>query len=174
MRLTSKAKTIAAGLGVLSIVGILAFADIGELKLAGEPADVYYPDDQVEALVRAAAEGDVAGMETAVAAGADVNYSGLNGFRPLYWPMLAGNKEGFRALLELGADPLLTAHKGHSVIDTAAGADDPEYLRILLEQGFDPNIPIGHDDKPAIFTAIISSRWPQFELSYARIWVTGG
>ena len=164
MRLTLKSLIAVAGLGFLVVVGVIAIADVGELTLAGDPADVYYPDDKVEALVRAAAEGDVAAMESAVAAGADVNYAGLDGFRPLYWPMHAGNKEGFHALLELGADPLLTTDKGHSLIDTAAGADDPDYLLILLESGFDPNIPVGYENKPAIFSAIMSHRWPQLEL----------
>jgi ankyrin repeat protein len=108
MRLTPKSLTAVAGLGLLVILGVMAIADVGELKLAGDPADLYYPDDRVKALVRAAAEGEVAAMEAAVAAGADVNYAGLEGFRPLYWTMHAGNKVGFRAMLEFGADPLLT------------------------------------------------------------------
>ena len=114
----------AAGLGVLAVIGVMAIADIGELELAGDTVDVYFPDDRVEALARAAAEGDVAAMNAAIDDGADVNYAGLEGFRPLYWPMHAGNKEGFRA---------------------------------LLDNGFDPNTPVGYDDKPVIFRAVIST-----------------
>lgn len=164
MRLIPKMVAATTALGLLAVIGVFAIAELGELKLAGDPADVYYPDDKVEALARAAADGDVPAMKAAIAAGADVNYAGLEGFRPLYWPMHAGNKKGFSALLELGADPLLTTNKGHSLIDTAAGADDPDYLRILLENGFDPNTSVGYDNKPPIFSAIIGHRWPQLKL----------
>lgn len=143
------------------LLGLLGF---GEYRLAWKPASHYFPDENVEALAKAAAEGDVPAMKKAVAAGADVNYAGFEDIRPLFWAFSAHNKEGLQALLDLGADPYLEADDSFSLVNIAAGADDPDYLRILLDHGLDPNVPVGHTSDPPIFEAIMQRRKPQLEM----------
>ena len=149
---------------IASAWGVGMVSGLGEFRLAGKPASHYFPHEQAEALVRAAAAGDVDGMKAAVEAGADVNFSGFEGIRPLFWALFAENKAGFQALLDLGADASQEAKRRSTVIDIAAGADDPDYLRMLLDHGVDPHTPLGKEELPAIFTAIEQHRWPQLKL----------
>ena len=149
---------LASAWGVGMVLGL------GEFRLAGRSAAHYFPDEQAEALVRAAAAGDVDAMKAAIEAGADVNFSGFEGIRPLFWAMFAENKAGFQALLDLGADASQEAKRRSTVIDIAAGADDSDYLLMLLDHGVDPNILLGKQDLPPIYTAIDQGRWPQLKL----------
>lgn len=151
-------------LALASIWDVGTLLGFGEYRLAGKPASFYFHDDKVEKLVRAAAEGDIPAMKAAVAEGVDVNYAGFEKIRPLYWPLYSGNKVGFETLLDLGADPRLEAKGGHSLVNTAAGADDPDYLRILLDRDLDPNQSAGYRREPPIFKAIVQHRWPQLNL----------
>lgn len=164
MRFSASSIISALVLCLLAIWGAVEVLGLGEVRLNGKPASYYFPDEQVEALVTAAAEGDVPAMKAAVEAGADVNYAGIEDIRPLLWPMYAKNKVGFEALLELGADPKLHAKDNFSLINVAAGGDDPDYLRMILDHGFDPNTPLGRKEEPAIFEAIMQNRWPQLKM----------
>lgn len=151
-------------IGLATLFWTMAVASCGEAEVGGKTADEIFSDRQVAALADAAAEGDLAAVDRAVEAGADVNAVGIDDATPLFWAIGAQNKEGFKRLLEHGADPFYQPHDFYSVVQLAAGADDPEFLEILLDQGLDPNRPTGSEQTPPIFTAIIQHRLPQFEM----------
>lgn len=142
-------------------------ASCGEFEVGGKTASDLFPDAQVAALARAAAEGDVAAIDQAIADGVSVNAVGVDEATPLVWATGAQNKTGFERLLEHGANPYHQPDGFYTVVELAAGSDDPEFLKILLDRGLDPNAPAGSDKNPPIFTSIIQHRWPQLELLLA-------
>ena len=143
-------------------------AACGEFEVGGKKAADVFGDEQVAALARAASEGDLAGMDAAIAAGADVNYQGLDGTTSLEWSFYAENKPAFEKLYKTGADPYLMDSREINVVVQAARGDDPDYLEILLDNGLDPNRPADEDEFPPIFSAILQSRWPQINLLLAH------
>lgn len=145
----------------------MAVASCGEHEVGGKTAADIFADERVAGLARAAAKGDIDAIDQAVADGVDVNAIGSDDATPLLWAIFALNKAGFKQLLEHGADPYFQPDKSYTVVELAAGADDPEFLEILLDHGLDPNRPAGSDQNPPIFTAIIQHRWPQLELLLA-------
>lgn len=149
------------------LFGTMAVAACGELEVGGKVASEIFADEQVAALARAAAEGDVAAIDQAVADGVDVNARGLDEGTPLLWAIGAQNKAGFKRLLEHGADPYFHSDDFYSVLQFATGHKNPEFLKILLDQGLDPDAPTGSEQTPPIFMAIIQHRWPQLELLLA-------
>ncbi|MGI9451082.1 MAG: ankyrin repeat domain-containing protein [Geminicoccaceae bacterium] len=154
--------------GLSILLGTMAVASCGEYEVGGKTAADLFPNEQVAVLARAAAAGDIAAIDQAVADGVDVNAVGIDDATPLAWATGAQNKDGFKQLLKHGADPYFQPEGFYSVVQLAAGAEDPAFLEILLDQGLDPNRPTGSDQYPPIFTAIIQHRWPQLELLLAH------
>lgn len=71
---------------------------------------------------------------------------------PLIWAMLVDNEASFRLLLKLGANPNLKDKDNIQPVALAAGArDDNPYLKILLQNGGDPNS--WQRTKPALHVA---------------------
>ncbi|MGO1070852.1 ankyrin repeat domain-containing protein [Lysobacter sp. CA199] len=95
-------------------------------------------DARTAELAEAAAAGDAARVRERVAAGAQVDGRGAKGVTPLQWALYHHSLAGMRALLAAGADPKVAAHDCMTVVHLAAMADDPRYLRALLEHGADP------------------------------------
>ncbi len=125
-----------------------------------EPED-YFPDPQVIALVRAVGQGDIESIDRLAAAGANVNALGRNSkargwqeMTPLLWSRLAGRKNAFRRLLELGADPNATVRGVGSIVRFAAGSDDSEWLQIALAHKGNPDIVTGKIGDTPIFRTI--------------------
>jgi hypothetical protein len=108
-----------------------------------------FPDaPQTQALAKAAAAGDLGKMDGLVAHGADVNARGAGGATVIGWALYKQNLDGFRHLLELGADPNTTwdaatlpdhLYIGCSVMHASRGA----FLRAALAAGGDPNLECG-------------------------------
>lgn len=71
---------------------------------------------------------------------------------PLIWAMLIDREKSFRELLRLGANPNLKDGQNVQPVAIAAGSsDNNKYMKILLENGGDPNS--WQKDKPAIHNA---------------------
>jgi len=111
------------------------------------PAEFYGDPLQVRLAV-AVDQDDIAAVDAAVRDGANVNAWGRDGFSLLYWAMARDRTAGFEALVKNGAD--LTAEYRDPVqvsdsrlrdwiIRLALTADNPEFLRIAMRHGFDPN-----------------------------------
>jgi hypothetical protein len=99
-----------------------------------------FPDLKVRQLAKAAGKGNIKKINQLVLEGIDVNARGSLGATPLYWAMR--NYEGFKRLLELGADPNIIYNDGDSVIREASFSSliDDRVLRAALEHGGNPNL----------------------------------
>lgn len=117
------------------------------MKVVGETADGYFGASAEAQLARAAAEGRVDEVRRLVKAGARVNAVGKQNMTPLVWALTARNPVGMRALLELGADPNQRVGPERQLhpVWLAAGQDQPDQLKVLLEFKGDPNA--RHNDR---------------------------
>ena len=147
------------------LVLTMSTGSCAEYRLVGKPASHYFNTGKVAELANAAADGDLDRLNALAAEGVDVNAEGFEGINPLLWTMIAGNKASFAKLLELGADPFQQAKNEISVADDSTAADDPEFLKILLEHGVDPNgLANPRRNETLLMKAVLYSRWPQVEL----------
>lgn len=143
--------------------------------LCHRPLSQAYSQTQANALVRAAVRGDSDEIAELTATGADVNYLEPDAVPMLMWTLCAGNKQGFEALLKAGAAPDLTGtghgrgsglgdrfrtrgsviNEGWSATMMAAATPDPEFLRLALRYGANPNANAGQRTaaKPLIIAA---------------------
>jgi len=101
-----------------------------------------FPDPRMRALAKAAGQGRVKKVEHLVAEGVDVNSRGTQGVTPLFWAMR--DFDGFKKLLELGADPNVVYGDGNSVMHAAVNQKDLRILKAALQTGGNPNL-VGGD-----------------------------
>jgi len=103
----------------------------------------HFADERVVELVIAANEGDVKSIDRLVQEGADVNYRGQQNLTPLFAALSSANLQGFKRLLEHGADPNIPTTDGDSVIWWLVAGDKPDVLidmlKLALQHGGDPN-----------------------------------
>lgn len=125
-------------------------------KTAGET----FADSNVVALAHAACRGNAAEVERLAKAGAEVNAlsvpRGQGQITPLGWVLSCGDKVGLEALLEAGADPNTRLvqpgiggakwdHPEYSItpllyaLHLSMERNDPDWLKLLLKHGGDPN-----------------------------------
>ncbi|CBL46592.1 Hypothetical protein HDN1F_30090 [gamma proteobacterium HdN1] len=121
-----------------------------------------FTNPRVAALVRAAVNGNISEVKNYIAEGVSVNSPGSHGVTPLMFVLMSRNKQGARALLELGADPNQPFDDGYTAVWFWSGADDPEILELLLTHGGNPNV--WAEDKNALMFAVRQSRWENFDL----------
>ena len=133
-------------------------------KLSRMKAKDYFTDPVQVKLAEMVARGDADRIREVIDQGADVNAEGRDGMRPLFWAMGKNSLNGFEILLENGANPNVTASgriNGEgppSVMELAAIAENPEYLRLALKHSGDPNFKVNYGDRTIIFEAILNNR----------------
>lgn len=134
-------------------------------------SDMFPGNPQAQALAKAAEKGDIAAMDKLVAAGADPNATGEYGVTVPAWVVLHPNKEGFRRLLELGANPNKIWYQDDSSFDNSlmhfvtreAPNIGTEYVSMTLEiGGGDPNLPRGDLRLPPMKEALCPVCIPAF------------
>lgn len=130
---------------------------------ATPPAQQVFADPQVAALAEAAARGDVAKVR-ALAPTTDLNARGDRGVTPLQFAMLSRNPAGFEALLRAGADPTRNDEAGDTVVHYAALADDPRYLRLLLDHGTKPDLANAREGRSPLYEALAGHRHEQLRM----------
>jgi len=101
---------------------------------AAPSARKIFLDAKVAALVEAALSRDAGRAAELVRAGANPNARGDRNVTLLQWAILNKSHTGFDILLDLGADPTLAGLDGDGAIHFAAKADDPAYLRMILDR----------------------------------------
>ena len=117
------------------------------------PLEIMFPDDRVRALAEAAGEGAVKEIEELVTQSTDVNSQGKKGATPLFWALRNSNIEGFKKLLDLGADPNIVFADG-TVMHWTAKHKDTRFLQAALEHGGNPNISAGKPSETPLFETI--------------------
>lgn len=124
----------------------------------------YFAEPVQVRLAEAVARGKLDQIRELIQQGADVNAKGRDGMRPLFWAMGKNSLKGFEILLQNGANPNVTAEgliKGErppSVMELAAIAENPDYLRLALKHGGNPNYPLGYGNRTIIDEAIMNNR----------------
>ena len=114
--------------------------------------ETMFPDPKARALAKAAGAGNIKKIEQLVNAGVSVNSKGTNDATPLFWAM--SNFNGFKRLLELGADPNVVFGDGGSVMHWAVTAKDERILKAALEHGGNPNLKAGQSEGTPLFEAL--------------------
>jgi ankyrin repeat protein len=91
------------------------------------------------------------------------------------WPVINGNAEGLKLLLNAGADPnarKLRPERQYgkardNALVFAAGLSDQTYLKLLLDHGGDPNTKNANDE-PLIYVARLAHQWPNVQYLVER------
>lgn len=85
-------------------------------------------------LLNAASEGDLEGVEKALRAGANPNFSSSDQ-NVLYWACASGRAQIVQDLFDAGADPHARAFNGASPLFPAVDSGNTEIVRMLLDRG---------------------------------------
>ncbi len=117
-----------------------------------------FTDPAAAQLAQAARSGDVALLRELVAAGANPNAQGLRGTTLLQWTMLDGNRTGFDALLDAGADPTRGNDAGLTALHLAAMADTPHWLDALLQRKVHVDTPNAVSGATPLMAALLAER----------------
>lgn len=128
--------------------------------------DEYFESQAQIDLARATERGSTEGVSRAIGQGGDVNKIGKQGMTPLFWALAKQNLEGFRLLLEYGANPHVVVelpdgfHAASSgAVEMASKLQDSRYLRALLEHGADPNMIVNEENhQTPLYLAIMHRR----------------
>ena len=102
------------------------------------PPEDMFPDPQVRALAKAASRGQIEKINQLGASGVDVNAKGALGATPLF--LAFGNIDGFKRLLELGADPNAQYEDGGSIVLWAVEYEKTDFLKLAIQYGADINL----------------------------------
>ena len=147
------------------IQSILALVLLGPLTACATGATIdrtsiadYFGDTRINALLIAAEGGNEKATGGILTSGVDINAVGKGGATLLLMEMWRGKLEGYRMLLELGADPNIAAADGESVILDAATLPDQRWLQLALKHGANPNQVTASKSRLPLQEAIISGR----------------
>lgn len=127
-------------------------------------AEDYFTDPLQQKLAQAIARGDAEKISDVIKQGADVNAVGKDRMRPLFWAMAKRRLKEFEILLQHGADPNITAEKISdsdyplALMELAAIAENPDYLRAALRYKGDPNFVVPASERSILYEAIMNER----------------
>ena len=116
------------------------------------------PSNQATALHSAALRGHESLLRVLLSHKADVDSRTRTGFTPLHLASQEGRLASVVTLLHVGADPLLPDRNGALPIHLAAKENDPEVVRILIEEGGCSPDQVRHTAlQSLLFSVLISS-----------------
>ena len=124
----------------------------------------FFKDPKVIELINAAANGDIRKIDLLVKQGVDVNTRGKDNMTPLLWMLQSRNREGFKCMLEHGADPNVQAEGRYSVMWFVAGGDAPEFLKLALEHGGNPDLVDPYGKRTLILESVEHGRMENVKL----------
>ncbi|PWC09284.1 hypothetical protein B4923_20360 [Brenneria roseae subsp. americana] len=146
------------------ILGCLTACQAGGRSM--QASELFEPP--MAALLQSIQKGDEAAARQQLSQGLDLNIQGKEGITPLLWLVYeTQDKKAVRLALKLGADPNYKDGSGDSIVNRVSGVRDPDWLRIVLDAGGDPNS-IGRLGQPALFSAINEERWADIKLLVER------
>lgn len=122
-----------------------------------------FTDPQAARLAAAIADGDLTRVRE-LAGTTDLSVRGDKQVTLLQWALLNRSLESLKALLEAGADAAQAGVDGDTVVHLAAMADDPVYLRLLLDRKTNPNAVNALSGANALRSALMGERAEQFRM----------
>lgn len=134
------------------------------VNLKNMKPEAYYSNRNEIEFIKALDNKDFQKTEDLLSSGVQVNVIGNEEITPLAWTFGKQNLAAFRYLLGKGANPNFQTKKvawnddGHSVMEFAALAENPEYLTLALQHGGNPNAPDSLMGRTILFTAIDNKR----------------
>lgn len=135
----------------------LAFAILSILALSSTAFSQVPPSAQeiarFSALHAAAHRGNVAAIEAAAAAKADLNARDSYGRTPLHVAVFAKQRYAVKALVKAGANINLLENDRYDGITIASVADDEETLRVLIQLGANAKLITSRYDGSALIAA---------------------
>ena len=114
---------------------------------------------------RAAIKGNVPLIKVLAAQGVDIDAPGLYGATALVSAVAMGQSEAARELIKLGANTLLLKN-GKNLIEVAIMMNEIPMLKVLLEEGLNPNMQ-GEDDSTPLTYALRVKRFDSILLLLA-------
>ena len=105
-------------------------------------------------LADAVRKGDAALARELIAGGANPNASDDKGVPLLQWALLRDDRDAFRLLLDLRADPAQGNRDGQTAMHLAAMAKNPYWLETLLARDVSPDLPNTVTGAPPLFDAL--------------------
>jgi uncharacterized protein len=124
-------------------------------------ANQVFADPKVAALAEAIVDGEIDWVRE-LAKSTDLSVRGDKQVTLLQWALLNRNPEALRVLLDAGADPAQHGMDGDTVVHTAALANDPAYLTLLLAHRADANAANAETGASPLHAALIGKRDTQF------------
>ena len=125
---------------------------LSRLSCAFMDLETMFPNEDSRALAKAAGKGKIVTVEKLIGSGIDVNTRGTGNCSVLFWSMR--NEQGFKKLLELGANPNIVFDDGGSVMHFSVRHEDSQFLRATLKYGGNPNLVAGQMGKTPLFEAV--------------------
>lgn len=113
-----------------------------------------FPDPAARSLAKAAGNGDINEVNKLVNEGIAVDIEGTKRATPLFYAIRSDNIEGFRKLLELGANPNAVYEVEVALMHLAVQSNNDEFLKAALEYKGDPNLVAGSLGYTPLFRAI--------------------
>ena len=157
----------------LSVFFFLASCGDGSLSLPSfmrstYPATKYFTDPLLP-LAQAIEANDLSKLAQLLshAPGRDCRNAEQDGMTLLLYAMMNRRTDAMVVLLTNGVDPNQNTHLGENKLQIqpvgiAAGGEDPEILKILLEHGGNPNS--SYNEEPALFATIKGDRYENMRL----------
>jgi hypothetical protein len=143
---------------LLSITG----CSIGEANMDKKQYITFFKDPVAIELITAVVNADKKTLSRLHSQNANFDVIGDYDNTPLRIAIKIDRLDVVKWLLSFGADPNFCTPKGTVAARYAADHKNPEYLKVLLKAGLNPNIK--YAGTPIIFDAIESSRWTQYDM----------
>lgn len=123
------------------MLGVAMTAGCEELKMGNLSPSEAFADKRVAALVNAIGREDLAAIDDALKAGANINTADAYKNTPLHWAL---TKKGIKVktiehLLKKGANPAQEDKDGDSPLWLLANSNRPDLLEAMLRHGANPN-----------------------------------
>jgi hypothetical protein len=145
-------------LGLFVACNFLPNARAGANGGANMKAEQFFEPKMVQ-LLKSIQKNDISTAKQLIAEGVDLNALGDEDITPLLWLITQTNDlKATQRALDLGADANFKQPNGDNAVTFVARDYAPEWLKMLLASGGDPNS-IDRNGMPAMFDAIGGENW---------------